>query len=521
MPHARPNRRGFIGAAAAAGGVLALGDWSKLLRLSPATAADATVTPELVRFSADIEPTVRLIEQTPRAGCPAMMIEQLRSGLPYRVFLAALYLANLRTGQVDHSLAALHSTNQLTLDLPVRERLLPMFWALDAFKAQEARPALAPLRGALPGPEHAGQDFHDAMQAYDADKAQRAIVSLARTQGAFACIEPVWRYAARDWTFIGHLAIWAANTWRVLLTVGWQHAEPALRVMVTNIMGDRAGMSGQPYAANQRRVHEVSGKLPADWAGADANVGLTSELLARIRDRDADGACQFAADSLATGKAKAGAVWDAVHLASAEMLLCCQKNSEPLHANTVGNALHYAFEVSARAGTRLLVLLQAIGWMVLFRSNMARKGWLREAKRITDLEADEIPTDPARAAELILRDTSFGPGGKPTENAIPGWKGLEFNNQPWRFTAARRAFAFARQFPGSRVLFQQASRLLPLKADWDPHRIKFPVAAFENVTWVSPTWRPHLSAAASYSFLGADALDTPLARQVRETLEAL
>jgi hypothetical protein len=38
---------------------------------------------------------------------------------------------------------------------------------------------------------------------------------------------------------------------------------------------------------------------------------------------------------------------------------------------------------------------------------------------------------------------------------------------------------------------------------------------------VSAAWRPHLLAAASYVFLGADALDTDLTRQIRQTIEKL
>ena len=514
------SRREFLCAATAASSV-ALGDWSKLLPICPVSAAEVTVTPELVRFGPDIEPTVRLIEDTPREKGPAMLVEQLRQGLPYRNFLAALYLANLRMGVIEHPLAALHSTNQLTLDLPVRERLLPMFWALDAYKAQGPHADLRPLRGALPAAERAEQDFHDAMNAYDRERAERAIVSLARSEGVFRTIEPVWPYAARDWTFIGHFAIWVANTWRVLQTIGWQYAEPALRVMVGNIMGDASGLRPQPYAANLARVRAAANKLPANWAQAGPHTGLTTELLSRIRDRALDGACDLAAGALIEGRMQVGAVWDAVHLAGAEMLLCCQKNSEPLHANTVANALHYAFQMSTRTSTRLLVLLQAVAWMILFRSNMAAKGWLREPKRITELQGEPIPDDPQAAAQQILRDASYGPGGKPTENPIPGWKGLDFNNQPWRYHAAQRSFTFARRFPASRALIQAASRLLPVKADWDPHRIKFPVAAFENIGWVSPEWRAHMVAAASYAFLGADALDSPLAVRIGQTLRDL
>jgi hypothetical protein len=65
-------------------------------------------------------------------------------------------------------------------------------------------------------------------------------------------------------------------------------------------------------------------------------------------------------------------------------------------------------------------------------------------------------------------------------------------------------------------LVRAAYRLLPRKADWDPHRIKFPIAAWENWHWVSPAWRPHMLAVASCFFIGADALDTDLAKQIRE-----
>jgi hypothetical protein len=66
-----------------------------------------------------------------------MMIEQLKKGPPYRNFLAALYLANLRTSEVHHPLAVLHFTHQLTLNLPVQERLLPTFWALDRWTGRD------------------------------------------------------------------------------------------------------------------------------------------------------------------------------------------------------------------------------------------------------------------------------------------------------------------------------------------------------------------------------------------------
>jgi hypothetical protein len=73
-----------------------------------------------------MEPLVRLIEQMPEDKVVAAMIEQLKNGLPYRHFLAALYLAAIRAARwhgdgahgYDHNAYVVHSVYQLSLDLP-------------------------------------------------------------------------------------------------------------------------------------------------------------------------------------------------------------------------------------------------------------------------------------------------------------------------------------------------------------------------------------------------------------------
>jgi hypothetical protein len=157
--------------------------------------------------------------------------------------------------------------------------------------------------------------------------------------------------------------------------------------------------------------------------------------------------------------------------------------------------------------------------MCLYRSALARKGWLREPRQIVDLKETGIADTPETAIEEMLAHLSFGPGGNPAADPFQGTKGPDFNNQPWRHEAASKAFA--RKFPASPLLVRAAHRLLPLKADWDPHRIKFPIAAWENWSWANPEWRPHMLAAASYWFVGADAPDTELANQVREAIRNL
>ncbi len=552
----QPTRRHFLQSAATGGAAIGLGDWARLLPISPVTAAEAKVTADLVRFSPDIEPVVRLVEETPRDKCVAMMIGQLKKGLPYRNFLAALYLANIRTKMVDHPLAVLHSTNQLTLDLPVQERLLPTFWAMDSFKAHQGggknpyyTPKLKPLTGKLPSAEQAEKELHAGMNAYDSERAERAMAVLARTQGAARVAEILWLYGARDWFFIGHQAIWAANCWRVLETIGWQHAEPVLRVVLTNIMGDKKDVQLQSYQTNRERVRKAVDKLPPDWAQSGSDPGFIRELLALWREstsvprsesprkgefpggvdsritthgaKKREAACELAATRLVEGKVKAGAVWDAIHLAAGEMMMCALKGPEPGHSYTASNALHYAFQVSADPANRLLALLQAVGWLFHFRENMADKGWLKQPKRIDEFVGSKIADKPEEAAKEILAELSFGAGGKATPDPTPGFRGIEYNSLAWRHVAASKAVTFAKKFPDAQPLMGAAYRILPLKADWDPHRIKFPVGACENYAWVSPEWRPHMLAAASYVFIGADALDTEVAKQVREAVKKL
>src|SRR5262245_32871998 len=500
-----PSRRYFLHSAATAGAALGLGEWAGLLPLSPATAGDARVTPDLLRFSPDIEPIVRLIEETPRAKCPAMMIEQLERGLPYRRFLAAMFLAGLRHRMLGgHHIALLHSANQLALDGPVAERLLPIFWALDSFKADVDRRrtprVLNELSGRLPSAEKAEEELHAAMETQEADRAERAIVALARTQGASRAIEPLWRYGARDWVFIGHSAIWTANNWRTLQTVGEKHQEPVLRYLVREMIDNAQGEGKEIYAASRERVREALARLPADWGQAGGNSGLTRELFALVRESKAEEAGRLAVAQLREGKARAGAVWDAVHLAAAELALCTrpaatsgQRDIVALHASTVSEALHFAFRASGEPAHRLLLLLQAVGWMGLFRGSVAARfgrGILKAKETVLDITPAEIPDRPAAVADEILAARSSS-----------------------AHEAVRKAFAFARRSPDSDVVRRSAARLLPLKATADPHDIKFPVALFEKNEWVGAEWRPHMAAAAVVTFLGSDKPDSNLMTQ--------
>lgn len=135
------TRRQFLQTGTVFGATLGLTSLAEFLPIAPTCEADANVSTEIVRFDADIEASVRLIEDTPREKCIDVLVEQLRAGLPYNRFEAALLLAGIRNvpsrspGADFHSVLGVHSCYDLARTVPPEQRLRPMLFALDAFKS--------------------------------------------------------------------------------------------------------------------------------------------------------------------------------------------------------------------------------------------------------------------------------------------------------------------------------------------------------------------------------------------------
>jgi hypothetical protein len=84
------RRRSFLKTAAGSGALAALGDLGFLAQLQPVSAAEAKLKPEMVQLHPDIEPLVRLLEDTPRDRLLEEIGARLKRGLTYREVLAAL-----------------------------------------------------------------------------------------------------------------------------------------------------------------------------------------------------------------------------------------------------------------------------------------------------------------------------------------------------------------------------------------------------------------------------------------------
>jgi hypothetical protein len=511
-----PSRRDFLQVSAKVG---FLGGLGSLGSLGSALAAQPDVGPALVRLSAEIEPIVRVIEETQRERIMEAATGLLRSGVDYRQFMAALYLAGIRnvdsrnSGSRFHCVYVINSAHLLALESPAQERLLPLFWALDDFKgAQASRPRpMAPLGARTPSGADAIAALRTAVHSWDRDGAELALAGMARTCGAAEAFEELWRLGARDFRPIGHKAIFVTNTWRVLQIIGWQHAEPAFRSLGQALAGNGTNFENglrfvdQCHGENDELVRIHAGELPQDWAdstapGSAADVAIAAALLAPIRSGDASAACREALALLTKSKARAGAIWDVVHISAAEFMLR-RGDIGDVHAVTSVNALHFGFRMARSTETRLFLLLQAVGWMAHFAKTggLAMRPDPVAGTNILDLSPPEaeIPADAALAAESIFTTVATD-----------------------RIAAARSAFAYANRHASNPALFSVARRLVFTRAT-DPHDYKYPAAAFEDIPTVSPAWRPHMLAAAMLHIPSPTVPESPVIQRARDAVAGL
>lgn len=508
IPHI--SRRKFVRMAGVAMGIGSLG---RLFPFTPLTAAEAAVTPDLMQWRPEILPLVQLIATTPREQCVAMLAAQLRKGVPFRELMAATFLHALQHDG-HHTVYLVHAALELSRQLPPAERALPLFWAVDVVKEHIARfkeTPVPPLAGPLPG--NGGAEFDAAMEAWDQERAERAVIALARSHGTGAALQRLCRYGARDWSFIGHVPIGLSNAWRTLEVIGEQHAEPTLRYLVREVHVRNANRTeGQSYGFNLELVEQQFPKLPPDWPDTRADEKATLELLAVIRSGDWKAASQWTARELSAGRVQAGTVWDAVHLAAGEFMIRfklgnVRLGNRALHSNTSGNALHHLFKVCEDARTRFLITLQAAAWAAAFTKNEADRGMLRELT-LTEMPVGDLPSASNETLEKIF---ALLP---------PRHAQQEVEDRSGQDQASRLALALGQQPGLAEEFMTNARRLVLAKATINSHDVKFPIAIFENRSWVSPRWRPHLLAASVHFLHGTQMPDNEVTQRARDLVKA-
>ena len=481
---------------------------------SNVAADEPHVRSDVVQLDKNLEPIVRLIERTPRDKCFEVIGDALQRGLPYRQFVAALFLAGIRNvnpqppGFKFHCVFVIHAAHQMSLDLPSSQRLLPLFWALDNFKASQQRDIeegdfqLSPVRGKLPSFATALGEFDEAMETWDEERADRAIVALARGASSHQLMERLWQYGARDYRNIGHKAIFVANTWRTLQTIGWQHAEPVLRSLVLGLLDfgrdkrvNHYAFTDQSFLANLELTRQNDVSL-GQGVPIDSTSHFSEDLLDVMRSGNSPDATQMAYRALQTNSVHASLVWDAIHLAAAELMMR-QPGIFGIHTVTSASALRYAYETAFDPKTRLLTLLQGIGWMCQFRNFMETKPDGLRSLRITDVFA----------ASDSSSQTS-------TVNDIYACVGQD------QQAAAAHAFNHAQKTTSPTDFWRQARDLIVRKGT-DAHDYKYAISMFEDCRRVNQRWHPHMLAVATYHLRGTAHADSPLMQRAAEVVSSL
>jgi hypothetical protein len=501
------SRRTFLKAAAGSAAAIGLGQLDFIHCLPPATAQDAQADPKIVQFRPEVEPLVRLIEETPRERLLEEVASRIKRGTTYREVLAALLLAGVRNVQPRpsvgfkfHAVLVVNSAHLAAMSSPDEHRWLPIFWALDYFKSSQAQDVregnwtMAPVDESRVPPAHlAKQQFLEAMDRWDEEQADAAVAALARTAGSHELFEIFCRYGARDFRSIGHKAIYVANAWRTLHCIGWQHAEPVLRSLAYALLNHQGEgnpaendlPADRPMRENLSRLK----KIRPDWRDGKLDEQATKDLLSTLYAGSPSDACDQVVELL-NRRVAPQSIWDAL-LCGAGELLMRQPGIVGLHTLTSSNAFHYAYQAAAQDETRLLLLLQNAAFLPLFRQAMFGRGKVEERK-LVELAPAEL--DPATELETIFAEVSGN-----------------------RLRAAEHTLAYARRHRDPKSFIDRARTLVFLKGN-DSHDYKFSSAVLEDYYHVSPAWRDRFLATSVFNLTGSGERDNSLVARTRAAL---
>jgi len=501
------SRRTFIRSSATTSALLGLGDLAFMSRLPRVSAAEANLNPKIVRLDPEIEPLVRLIEESSRERLLEDVAPRVKRGLNYRDVLAALLLAGIRNirprpavGFKFHAVMVVNSAHLASMASPDSDRWLPIFWALDNFKNSQAQDVRegdwtmsATDESRVPSADKAREAFIQAMDKWDESAADTAAAGLARGAGAQEIFELLCRYGARDFRNIAHKAIYVANGWRTLHAIGWQHAPPVIRSLAFALLAhDKGNPAENDYAEDRpwRRNLELAPRIRSDWRSGKTDPAAAKELLAALRQGSDQDAAKKVVELLNKGTAPQS-IWDALFEAAGELMMR-RPDIGSLHSVTATNALHFAFQTSGNDETRRLILLQNASYLPLFRGRSAN---------LKDYQIDQFEPLPLsgsveRAPEEIFAEVSQD-----------------------KLTAARKALSYLQQHPNPKPLIDAAQRLVFLKGN-DSHDYKFSSAVLEDYHHVSSDARARYLASSLFYLRGSGATDNKLVQRIRAAMAA-
>ena len=494
------NRRHFLKSCAATGAWWGLADPCLFPGLPTLRAAESELPSKFVKFSSEIEPLVRFLEETPRRRLLEEVAQRIKKGTSYGELLTALFLAGVRNiqprpvGFKFHAVLVVNSAHLASQNSPDSDRWLPIFWALDYFKSSQARDVsegdwtLPSVDNRLvPSASDALRLFSEAMDQWDEAKADSAIAGLARSASTEDLFDVFCRYGARDFRDIGHKAIYVANGWRTLQTIGWQHSEPVLRSLAYALLErDGGNPANNDYEADRpgRSNLQTLKKIRTGWRHGKTKPQASKELLNVLRQGSWQDACNKVI-ALLNREVDPQSLWDALFQHAAEMMMR-RPAIVALHACTTTNALHYLYEHSSNDETQRFLLLQNAAFLTMFR----RAGGVGDGVSIDTFH----PFDGTPSLADIFTNVSNS-----------------------RIQAAQKTLAFLEQTEDPQSFIAAAQRMIYLKGT-DSHDYKFSSAMLEDYRYISPEIRARFLASTVFWLDGNEKPDNRLVARTRAAL---
>ena len=446
---------------------------------------------------------VSLLIDTDRDRLLERLVEHIRNGLGFPTLLGAIAEASVRqirpyphVGFKYHAFMVLQAVHRSTLLGRPQDRWLPVLWAADVFKGSQAAERRlgnwtlgAVPEHLVPAVHKAEGAFRDAMERWDSEAADAALIGLAPSVPRDRLFALLFRYGARDFRAIGHKAITVANCHRLLGVVAAEHTESMLRSLVLALLNHE----GEPNPANNdlapdrawRRNLLLANQTTANKKpGGEGGRVSVAEILEVLRDGSDEDAGRAMLEGIEQGVPEQR-LWTAIFLTAGDLMLK-QSGIISVHANTSVNALHYAYRHVGHPGTRRLILLQAAAFLPLFRDLL---GVERRELRIDTVDALDQGQDSGSALEDIFATVSVD-----------------------RVDAARKTLGYLGA-GGAELPFMNLARQYVVDRNTGYHDYKFAEAAFENAAAMESPWRQrYLASSVLYLNGSADKPNETVAR---------
>ena len=344
--------------------------------------------------------------------------------------------------------------------------------------------------------EAARKSLIDALDRWDLEAVDPAIVDFARLATPEQLCELLFRYSTRDLREIGHKAIAVQNVHRLLPIVGPEYAPPVLRSLAAALQNHgndpNPATRDLPSDRTWREFQAMLGEIPKTWKQGRRDDTARNELVRTLREVSELDAGRAVVDLLKHG-VSADSMWEGLFATAAELVLRLPA-VVPVHAQTSANAFHYVFRHARAEETQLLALLQSAAFMPAFRRRVRNA---RPDLRVDELEPLAVSGDGAEA----LRDA--------------------FSELPHARTSGARKALHYLQHGGCADTFVASARRQLARNGRQSHDYKFTEAALENHREMAPTaWRDRILSASMAYFTGPATAPSPVSQKALQLLKS-